>query len=96
MLVEPERRARSPHVRRNLNPQPSTLNPHPSTLNPQPSTLNPQPSTLKVGLGAEEMWHSSAEETLIVLEVQRKRQPTGPNPLYHRDDLVDRPRAMGV
>jgi len=24
------------------------------------------------------------------------RQPTGPNPLYHRDDLVDRPRAMGV
>ena len=22
-------------------------------------------------------------------------QPTGPNPLYHRDDLVDRPRAMG-
>ena len=23
-------------------------------------------------------------------------QPTGPSPLYHRDDLVDRPRAMGV
>ena len=23
-------------------------------------------------------------------------QPTGPNPLYHRDDQVDRPRAMGV
>ena len=23
-------------------------------------------------------------------------QPTGPNPLYHRDDLVVRPRAMGV
>ena len=22
--------------------------------------------------------------------------PTGPNPLYHRDDEVDRPRAMGV
>jgi len=22
--------------------------------------------------------------------------PTGPNPLYHRDDLVDRPRATGV
>ena len=22
--------------------------------------------------------------------------PTGPNPLYHRDDLVDRPRAMGI
>ena len=21
---------------------------------------------------------------------------TGPNPLYHRDDQVDRPRAMGV
>ena len=29
---------------------------------------------------------------------QRERvlcwQPTGPNPLYHRDDLVDRPRAI--
>ena len=24
------------------------------------------------------------------------RKPTGPNPLYHRDDQVDRPRAMGV
>ena len=24
------------------------------------------------------------------------RQPTGANPLHHRDDLVDRPRAMGV
>ena len=24
------------------------------------------------------------------------QQPTGPNPLYHRDDLVDRPRDMGV
>jgi len=24
------------------------------------------------------------------------RQPTGPNPLYHRDNKVDRPRAMGV
>jgi len=23
-------------------------------------------------------------------------QPTGPNPLYHRDDQVDRPRAMAV
>ena len=23
-------------------------------------------------------------------------QPDGPNSLYHRDDLVDRPRAMGV
>ena len=23
-------------------------------------------------------------------------QPTGPNLLYHRDDLVVRPRAMGV
>ena len=23
-------------------------------------------------------------------------RPTGPNPLDHRDDLVDRPRAMGV
>ena len=23
-------------------------------------------------------------------------QPTGPNPLYHRDDEVVRPRAMGV
>jgi len=23
-------------------------------------------------------------------------QPTGLNPLYHRDDSVDRPRAMGV
>ena len=23
-------------------------------------------------------------------------QPTGPNPFYHRDDLVDRPRAMGA
>jgi len=23
-------------------------------------------------------------------------QPTGPNPLYHRDDKVDLPRAMGV
>ena len=23
-------------------------------------------------------------------------QPAGPNPLYHRNDLVDRPRAMGV
>jgi len=23
-------------------------------------------------------------------------QPTGPNPLFHRDDEVDRPRAMGV
>ena len=23
-------------------------------------------------------------------------QPTGLNPLYHRDDWVDRPRAMGV
>ena len=31
---------------------------------------------------------------------QRERtlywQPSGPNPLYHRDDQVDRPRAMGV
>jgi len=24
------------------------------------------------------------------------RQPTGPNPLYRRGDLVDRPRAMGL
>ena len=24
------------------------------------------------------------------------RQPTGPKPLDHRDDEVDRPRAMGV
>ena len=24
------------------------------------------------------------------------RQPTGPNALYHRDDLVDRSRAMRV
>ena len=23
-------------------------------------------------------------------------QPTGPNPLHHRDDLLHRPRAMGV
>ena len=23
-------------------------------------------------------------------------QPTGPNPLDHQDDVVDRPRAMGV
>ena len=23
-------------------------------------------------------------------------QPTGPNTLYHRDDYVERPRAMGV
>ena len=23
-------------------------------------------------------------------------QPTGPNPLHHQDDSVDRPRAMGV
>ena len=23
-------------------------------------------------------------------------QLTGPNPLYHRDDLVDRPRVMSV
>jgi hypothetical protein len=23
-------------------------------------------------------------------------QPAGPNPLFHRDDLVDQPRAMGV
>ena len=23
-------------------------------------------------------------------------QPTGPNPLHHREDLVDRPRAMRV
>ena len=26
----------------------------------------------------------------------RYRQPTGLNPLYHRDDDVDRPRAMGI
>ena len=25
-----------------------------------------------------------------------RQQGTGPNPLYHRDDWVDRPRAMGV
>jgi hypothetical protein len=24
------------------------------------------------------------------------RQPTGPNPLYHRDDLVERPRAIQI
>ena len=26
----------------------------------------------------------------------RYRQPTGPYPLHHRDDQVDRPSAMGV
>jgi len=27
-------------------------------------------------------------------QVPHYRQPAGPNPLYHRDDLVDRPRAI--
>ena len=26
----------------------------------------------------------------------RHCQPSGPNPVYHRDDVVDRPRAMRV
>ena len=33
-----------------------------------------------------------------VLELQREsfhKQPAGPNLLYHRDEWVDRPRAMG-
>ena len=29
-------------------------------------------------------------------EIVLYRQPTGPNPLHHRHDLVDRPRAMEV
>ena len=74
-----------------LNPQPSTLNPQPSTLNPQqpqplnpqPSTLNPQPSTL-----IPQPSTPNPGERLLC------GQPTGPNPLHHRDDLVDRPRAL--
>ena len=38
------------------------------------------------------------EEVLRVMQQVRERllysQPTGPNPLYHLDVVVDRPRAM--
>ena len=32
----------------------------------------------------------------VALERVLHRKPTGPKQVYHRDDLVDRPRAMGV
>jgi len=42
----------------------------------------------------------AAKQPLSYPEPSRDRvlhwQPTGPNLLYHRDDLMDRPRAMGV
>ena len=43
---------------------------------------------------------TGAGSTVRGIERKRERgrvlycQPTGPNPLDHRDDLVDRPRAM--
>ena len=33
---------------------------------------------------------------LALSEIFLYGQPAGPNPLFHRHDLVDRPRAMGV
>ena len=44
--------------------------------------------------------HGDVEGGAPPLLQQRERilysQPTGPNSLYHRDDLVDWPRARGV
>ena len=45
---------------------------------------------------AAELAEDGAAEAACQRERVLYRQPTGPNPLYHRDDEVDRPRAMGV
>ena len=57
----------------------------------------------RVGAGAAQaerceklLAHPEREEALLIRERVLYGQPAGPDPLYHRDDEVDRPRAIGV